>query len=102
MRNELRERPAPLLVLAAVPAAAPAAIELAVGGDAASFTGRMHVFAVGFTALAAALAAVALSVAGARRQDGRAVLTATGFAVMAGLLRYTDSPLPASSWERTA
>src|SRR5262249_21589128 len=87
MRHELRERPAPpLLVLAAALAAAPAAIEFAIGSDPASFTGRMHVFAVGFTALAAALAAVALSVAGARRQDGRAVVTASGFAVMAGLL----------------
>lgn len=86
MRHELRERPLPVLVLAAALASAPAAIELVVGGDPATFTGRMHVFAVGFTALIAALAAVALSVAGARRQDGRAVLTAAGFAVMAGLL----------------
>jgi hypothetical protein len=86
MRHELRERPAPLLLLAAIFAAAPAVIELAVGGDSASFTGRTHVFAVGFTALTAALAAIALSAAGARRRDGRAVVTALGFAVMAGLL----------------
>lgn len=86
MRHEHREQPVPLLVLAAALAAVPAVVELAIGADPAHFTGRMHVFAVGFTALAAALAAVALSVAGARRQDGRAVLTASGFAIMAGLL----------------
>ena len=86
MRHELRERLLPLLVLGALFAVAPAVVELVIGGDPASFTGRVHVFAVGFTALAAAVAAVALSIVGARRRDGRTVLAATAFAVMAGLL----------------
>ena len=86
MRHELRERLVPLLVLGALVAVAPAVVELMIGRDPASFTGRVHVFAVGFTALAAALAAIALSIVGARRHDGRAVLAATAFAVMAGLL----------------
>ena len=86
MRHELRERLLPLLVLGAPLAVAPAVVELVIGGDPASFTGRVHVIAVGFTALAAAVAAVALSIFGARRRDGRAVLAATAFAVMAGLL----------------
>jgi hypothetical protein len=86
MRHELRERPAPVLVLAACLAATPAAVELVIGDNPAQFTGRTHVYAVGFTAFAAALASVALSIAGARRRDGRTVLVAAGFAVMAGLL----------------
>jgi hypothetical protein len=47
MRHELRERLVPLLVLGATLAAAPAAVELAVGGDAASFTGRRRRAAAG-------------------------------------------------------
>jgi HD domain-containing protein len=86
VRHELRERLLPLLAVGSIAATAPAVLELAVGGKDAHFTGKVHVFAVGFTSLAAALAAVALSVAGARRRDGRAVLAATSFAVMAGLL----------------
>jgi hypothetical protein len=86
VRHELRERLLPLLVLGTLAAAAPAVIELAIGRNPASFSGEVHVLAVGFTALAAALAAVALSAVGACRRDGRAVLAATAFAVMAGLL----------------
>jgi hypothetical protein len=86
VRHELRERLLPVLVVGLAAAAAPAVVELAIGRDPAHFTGEMHVFAVGFTALAAALAAVGLSVVGARRRDGRAVLARTAFAVMAGLV----------------
>jgi hypothetical protein len=86
VRHELRERLLPLLCLGALAAAAPALVELVVGSHAVNFAGRLHVIAVGFTSLAAAVAAVALSVAGARRRDGRAVATATALAVMAGLL----------------
>jgi HD-GYP domain-containing protein (c-di-GMP phosphodiesterase class II) len=86
VRHELRERLLPLLCFGALAAATPAAIELALGRDPVQLSARLHVFAVGFTALAAAVAAVALSIAGARRRDARAVLTATAFAIMAGLL----------------
>src|SRR5262249_6694021 len=83
MRHELRERPAPpLLVLAAALAAAPAAIEFAIGISPA----RGPVSAAGSPALAPALPAVARSVGGARRRGGRPLVTASGFAVMAGLL----------------
>jgi HD-GYP domain-containing protein (c-di-GMP phosphodiesterase class II) len=50
------------------------------------FTAQVHFIGVGLTALAAALAAVALTVVGARRRDGRTVLVGTAFAAMAALL----------------
>ena len=52
----------------------------------AHFTGQVHFSGVGLTALAAALAAVALTIAGARRRDGRTVLVGTAFSAMAALL----------------
>ena len=47
---------------------------------------RIHFYAVGVTALAAAAAAVALTIVGARFSDTRTVLVGTAFAVMAALL----------------
>ena len=47
---------------------------------------RSHFSGVGLTALAAALAAVALTIVGARRRDGRTVLVGTAFSAMAALL----------------
>ena len=52
----------------------------------AHFTGQVHFSGVGLTALAAAFAAVALTIAGARRRDGRTVLVGTAFSAMAALL----------------
>ena len=52
----------------------------------AMFPGQVHFSGVGLTALAAALAAIALTVVGARRNDGRTVIVGTGFSVMAALL----------------
>ena len=52
----------------------------------AHFTAQVHFSGVGLTALAAALAALALTVAGARRRDGRTVLVGTAFSAMAALL----------------
>jgi putative nucleotidyltransferase with HDIG domain len=46
----------------------------------------VHFRGVGLTALAAALAAIALTVAGARRRDARTVIVGTAFTAMAGLL----------------
>jgi putative nucleotidyltransferase with HDIG domain len=48
--------------------------------------GQVHFSGVGLTALAAALASLALTVEGARRRDGRSVLIGTAFSVMAALL----------------
>jgi MFS family permease len=52
----------------------------------AHFTGQVHFSGVGLTALAAAFAAIALTVVGARRRDGRTVIVGTAFSTMAGLL----------------
>jgi HD-GYP domain-containing protein (c-di-GMP phosphodiesterase class II) len=46
----------------------------------------LHFYGVGVTALVAALAAVALTTAGARARDGRTVLVGSAFSVMAALL----------------
>jgi len=50
------------------------------------FGTQVHFLGVGVTALMAALAALALTIAGVRRNDGRAVLLGTAFTVMAALL----------------
>jgi HD-GYP domain-containing protein (c-di-GMP phosphodiesterase class II) len=67
-------------------AAAPVAVHLAVGFHQVSFTGTTHVYTVGFSAFAALVAAVGLTVIGARRGDTRTMVVGTAFAVMAGLL----------------
>ena len=67
-------------------AAAPAIVHVAVGEHRVSFTGTTHVYTVGFSALAAVIAAVGLTVVGARRGDTRTMVVGTAFAVMAGLL----------------
>jgi putative nucleotidyltransferase with HDIG domain len=56
------------------------------GHDHVMFSGQVHFVGVGMTALAAALAAFALTIAGARLRDGRTVLVGTAFTVMAALL----------------
>jgi HD-GYP domain-containing protein (c-di-GMP phosphodiesterase class II) len=52
----------------------------------AHFSAQVHFSGVGLTALAAALAALALTVVGARRHDARTVIVGTAFTAMAGLL----------------
>jgi HD-GYP domain-containing protein (c-di-GMP phosphodiesterase class II) len=86
MRHGLRERAAPILAFGGTAAATPALLLHFFGGEAAAIDGTVHFFGVGMSALAAALAALLLTVAGARRQDGRTVLVGTAFAVMAALL----------------
>jgi putative nucleotidyltransferase with HDIG domain len=54
--------------------------------DKVAFGGMLHFAGVGLTALAATAAAIALTIIGARRNDGRAVLIGTAFSVMAALL----------------
>jgi putative nucleotidyltransferase with HDIG domain len=77
---------APLLVVGGALAAFPTAAGHFFGGDKVAFGGGMHFYGVGVTALAAAFAAVALTIIGARRRDGRTVLLGTAFSVMAALL----------------
>ena len=50
------------------------------------FGPQVHFRGVGLTALVAAVAALALTFAGAKRRDGRTILIGTAFSVMAGLL----------------
>jgi len=86
MRSGLRERLVPLLVVGAVAAAAPSLVHVLWGDVKVNLTAEMHFYAVGFSALVAAAAALGLTVVGARRSDTRTVLVGTAFAVMASLL----------------
>jgi HD-GYP domain-containing protein (c-di-GMP phosphodiesterase class II) len=67
-------------------AAAPALVEAAIAEHRVQWTGTLHFYAVGFSALAAAGAAAALTLLGARRGDTRTVVVGTAFAAMASLL----------------
>jgi HD domain len=86
VRHGLRERAAPILAFGGSAAAAPALLLHFFGRDAAAIDGGWHFFGVGMSALAAAFAALLLTAAGARRNDGRTVLVGTAFAAMAALL----------------
>jgi len=72
--------------LGLVVAAIPAVTHVLVGHHHVEFTGTMHFYSVGFSALVAATAAVGLSIVGARRGDTRTMIVGTAFAAMAGLL----------------
>ena len=86
MRRSTSDKLAPILVVGGALAAFPTTAGHFFGGDQVTFGGDLHFGGVGITALAAAVAAVALTVVGARRQDGRTVLVGTAFSVMAALL----------------
>jgi HD domain len=86
VRHGLRERAAPILAFGGSAAALPALLLHFFGRDTASIEGGWHFFGVGMSALAAAFAALLLTAAGARRNDGRTVLVGTAFAAMAALL----------------
>jgi putative nucleotidyltransferase with HDIG domain len=81
-----RERLVPVLALGALAAAVPPLLLHRFHGDKVYLDGIYHFSGVGLTAVAATAAAVALTAAGARARDGRTVLVATAFAVMAALL----------------
>jgi HD-GYP domain-containing protein (c-di-GMP phosphodiesterase class II) len=86
MRRSTTDRIAPVLILGGALAAFPTAAGHFFARDKVAFGGDLHFAGVGLTALAATAAAIALTVIGARRQDGRTVLIGTAFSVMAGLL----------------
>jgi hypothetical protein len=71
MRRSTSDRLAPLLVVGAALAAFPTAAGHFFGGNQVAIEGGVHFYGVGMTALVTALAAVALTIVGARRQDGR-------------------------------
>ena len=85
MRRTSREI-GPTLALGAFAAAVPLVVMDVVAHRHVMFGGQVHFKWVGLTALAAALAAVALTIAGARKRDGRTVIIGTAFSVMAALL----------------
>jgi HD-GYP domain-containing protein (c-di-GMP phosphodiesterase class II) len=76
----------PVLLIGLAAAAVPATLELLIGKTTVNLDGQIHFYSVGFTALAAAAAAIALTYAGARVGDTRTVLVGTAFAVIAALL----------------
>ena len=86
MRRSATEHIPPALTLGVIVAAAPFAVIYSVAHRHAHFSGQVHFSGVGLTALAAALAALALTIAGARRRDSRTVIVGTAFSVMASLL----------------
>ncbi len=76
-----------MVVLGAFAAAAfPIALLLTTGEHMVMYPSMAHFAGVGLAALLATVAAVALTLVGARRSDGRTVLLGTGFSVMAALL----------------
>jgi HD-GYP domain-containing protein (c-di-GMP phosphodiesterase class II) len=86
MKSFLRAQTASALLVCAAGVALPAATLIAVGRNEAHPGDLVHFYGVGFTAVAATVAAVALTVVGARRGDARTVLVGTAFSVMAALL----------------
>jgi putative nucleotidyltransferase with HDIG domain len=86
MRRSTTWQVIPTLLVGSAVALLPSFAINALAHRHAHFTAQVHFTGVGLTALAAALAAVALTVAGARRRDGRTVLVGTAFSAMAALL----------------
>jgi HD-GYP domain-containing protein (c-di-GMP phosphodiesterase class II) len=75
-----------MLLWAAALAVGPLALVHFVGGHEVHLPAIVHLAAVGSAAAAATGASLALTVIGARRGDGRVVLVATAFTVMAAIL----------------
>jgi HD-GYP domain-containing protein (c-di-GMP phosphodiesterase class II) len=86
MRSLLRAQTASALIACAAGVALPALTLILVGRNEVHPGDGLHFYGVGFTAVAATAAAVALTIAGARRSDARTVLAGTAFSVMAALL----------------
>ena len=82
----MTQRPLHLLALAAFATATPVAVLAFLGEESVYLGGWTHVLGVGVGAAIAAIAALALTIAGARQRDGRAVLVGCAFSVMAALL----------------
>src|SRR5687768_13490969 len=90
IRHMRLRRPAfqtvPLLAFGGALAAFPLAALHFFSREKVQFGGDVHFTGVGLTALVAAVAAVALTIVGARRGDARTVLVGTAFSAMATLL----------------
>src|SRR5581483_11901615 len=81
-----RHTPVPALAAGAAGVVLPGALLGFVAHKQVHIGGMPHFAGVGCTALVATFAAIALTIAGARRDDGRTVLLGTAFTVMAALL----------------
>ncbi len=86
MLRQRRHQLVPALALGAAGAAVPSSLIGFVGRDGVHLGGTLHFLGVGVSATVAAVAAAALTIVGARRNDGRTVLLGTAFTAMAGLL----------------
>src|SRR5436309_706654 len=86
MRRCTTDRVVPAVTLGLTIGVIPFAAIYVVAHRHVMLSGQVHFIGVGLTALVAALAALALTIAGARRRDGRTVLVGTAFTVMASLL----------------
>ena len=86
MAHLLRQRTVSLLGLLAGCAVVPAATVHFFGKTEVQIPGAVHFLPIAISAGLAAAAALALTLAGARRGDGRAVLIGTAFSSMAALL----------------
>ena len=86
MAHLLRQRTVSLLALLAGCAVLPAAVVHFFGDTEVQIPGAVHFLPIAISAGLAAAAALVLTVAGARRGDGRAVLIGTAFSSMAALL----------------
>lgn len=82
----LKAQTASAVAVCATGIALPAATLVLVGREEADLGSGAHFWGVGLSALAAAAAAIALTIVGARRSDARTVLVGTAFSVMATLL----------------
>jgi putative nucleotidyltransferase with HDIG domain len=88
-----------VLTIGCVVAGAPAVVIALIGKHHVELDSSIHFYAVGVTALAAAAAAVALTLVGARFKDTRTVLVGTAFAVMAALLALHGLATPGYFFE---
>ena len=86
MEHLFRGRLVSFAVLVAASACGPLAILHYFGRDQVQVEGWVHFGFLAFGSLAAASAALALTIVGARRGDGRTVLLGTAFSAMTGIL----------------
>src|SRR5213592_1014362 len=86
MRLLLYDKFIPILAFVGFGAVLPGASLHFLGHDPAQFGTDVHFIGVGVSAVAASVAALALTYVGVRRADGRVVLVGTAFTVMASLL----------------
>src|SRR5688572_12322938 len=82
----LRGRLASFAVLVAASACGPLAILHYFGRDQVQVESWVHFWFLAGASIAAASAALALTIVGARRRDGRTMLLGTAFSVMTGIL----------------